>query len=75
MIQSCVSHFKHLVTLFGCINSSLFLLQHLTISVSSVSPEFHGLEEWMLLRSLQALQTDGKAEIITMDDGKGVKFF
>lgn len=38
-------------------------------------PEFHGLEEWMLLRALQALQADGKAEIITMDDGKGVKFF
>lgn len=38
-------------------------------------PEFHGLEEWMLLRALQALQTEGKAEIITMDDGKGVKFF
>uniref|UniRef100_A0AAQ4P142 Vacuolar protein-sorting-associated protein 25 n=1 Tax=Gasterosteus aculeatus aculeatus TaxID=481459 RepID=A0AAQ4P142_GASAC len=37
--------------------------------------EFHGLEDWMLLRSLQALQTDGKAEIIIMDDGKGVKFF
>lgn len=39
------------------------------------SSEFHGLEEWMLLRSLQALQAEGKAEIITMDDGKGVKFF
>ncbi|KTG45186.1 hypothetical protein cypCar_00025692 [Cyprinus carpio] len=37
--------------------------------------EFHGLEDWMLLRSLQALQAEGKAEIITMDDGKGVKFF
>lgn len=37
--------------------------------------EFHGLEDWMLLRSLQALQADGKAEIISMDDGKGVKFF
>lgn len=38
-------------------------------------PEFHGLEEWMLLRALQALQAEGKAEIIMMDDGKGVKFF
>lgn len=38
-------------------------------------PEFHGLEDWMLLRSLQALQAEGKAEIITVDDGKGVKFF
>lgn len=40
-----------------------------------VAPEFHGLEDWMLLRSLQVLQTEGKAEIITVDDGKGVKFF
>ncbi|TSL75274.1 Vacuolar protein-sorting-associated protein 25 [Bagarius yarrelli] len=37
--------------------------------------EFHGLEEWMLLRALQALHAEGKAEIITLDDGKGVKFF
>ncbi len=37
--------------------------------------EFHGLEDWMLLRSLQALQADGKAEVISMEDGKGVKFF
>lgn len=29
----------------------------------------------MLLRSLQVLQSDGRAEIITMDDAKGVKFF
>lgn len=38
-------------------------------------PEFHGLEEGMLLRSLQALQAEGKAEVFAMDDGKGVKFF
>uniref|UniRef100_A0A674D4S0 Vacuolar protein-sorting-associated protein 25 n=1 Tax=Salmo trutta TaxID=8032 RepID=A0A674D4S0_SALTR len=44
-------------------------------SCNTFPPEFHGLEEWMLIRSLQALQTDGKAEVITMDDGKGVKFF
>lgn len=37
--------------------------------------EFHGLEESMLLRALQALQQDHKAEIITLDDGRGVKFF
>ena len=42
---------------------------------TSLCSEFHGLEEWMLLRSLQALEAEGKAEIITMDDGKGVKFF
>lgn len=53
---------------------SLFCWFILT-NYTRISPEFHGLEEWMLLRSLQALQADGKAEIITMDDGKGVKFF
>lgn len=45
------------------------------IACNPFSPEFHGLEDWMLLRSLQALQTEGKAELFTMDDGKGVKFF
>lgn len=37
--------------------------------------EFHGLDEAMLLRALQALQQEHKAEIITLDDGRGVKFF
>lgn len=39
------------------------------------SLEFHGLDETMLLRALQALQQEHKAEIITLDDGRGVKFF
>lgn len=37
--------------------------------------EFHGLDEATLLRALQALQQEHKAEIITLDDGRGVKFF
>lgn len=37
--------------------------------------EFHGLEEWLLLRALQTLQSERKAEIITLADSKGVKFF
>lgn len=45
------------------------------VTLRFLPAEFHGLEEMMLLRSLQALQTDGKAEIFSMDDGKGVKFF
>ena len=53
----------------------LELCKTLNVLFFSVFPEFHGLEEWILLRSLQALQTDGKAELITMDDSKGVKFF
>lgn len=39
------------------------------------SLEFHGLDEATLLRALQALQQEHKAEIITLDDGRGVKFF
>lgn len=37
--------------------------------------EFHGLEELVLLRALQALQQEHKAEIFTLNDGRGVKFF
>ncbi|GAB5581100.1 vacuolar protein-sorting-associated protein 25 [Prionailurus iriomotensis] len=39
------------------------------------SQEFHGLDEATLLRALQALQQEHKAEIITVSDGRGVKFF
>uniref|UniRef100_A0AAQ4QMV2 Vacuolar protein-sorting-associated protein 25 n=1 Tax=Gasterosteus aculeatus aculeatus TaxID=481459 RepID=A0AAQ4QMV2_GASAC len=58
----------------GMVNS-VFTLYELSNGDDTEGEEFHGLEDWMLLRSLQALQTDGKAEIIIMDDGKGVKFF
>ncbi|XP_034050175.1 vacuolar protein-sorting-associated protein 25 isoform X1 [Thalassophryne amazonica] len=58
----------------GMVNS-VFTLYELSNGDDTEGEEFHGLEEWMLLRSLQSLHTDGKAEIITMDDGKGVKFF
>uniref|UniRef100_A0A3Q3XKQ9 Vacuolar protein-sorting-associated protein 25 n=1 Tax=Mola mola TaxID=94237 RepID=A0A3Q3XKQ9_MOLML len=58
----------------GMVNS-VFTLYELSNGDDTEGEEFHGLEEWMLLRSLQALQTEGKAEIITMDDSKGVKFF
>uniref|UniRef100_A0A3Q2ZZN5 Vacuolar protein-sorting-associated protein 25 n=1 Tax=Kryptolebias marmoratus TaxID=37003 RepID=A0A3Q2ZZN5_KRYMA len=58
----------------GMVNS-VFTLYELSNGDDTESEEFHGLEEWMLLRSLQALQSDGKAEVFTMDDGKGVKFF
>uniref|UniRef100_A0A3B5L5E9 Vacuolar protein-sorting-associated protein 25 n=1 Tax=Xiphophorus couchianus TaxID=32473 RepID=A0A3B5L5E9_9TELE len=56
-------------------NNSVFTLYELSNGDDTDGEEFHGLEDWMLQRSLQALQTEGKAEIISMDDGKGVKFF
>ncbi|XP_051530994.1 vacuolar protein-sorting-associated protein 25 [Myxocyprinus asiaticus] len=58
----------------GMVNS-VFTLYELSNGDDTEKEEFHGLEDWMLLRSLQALQAEGKAEMITMDDGKGVKFF
>ncbi|XP_048238484.1 vacuolar protein-sorting-associated protein 25-like [Haliotis cracherodii] len=39
----------------------------------SSSQEFHGLENWLLLRALKTLQSQGKAELI--DGSEGVKFF
>lgn len=57
---------------------NLYRQKDLSVYVVSKLPffsAFHGLEEWMLLRALQSLQADGKAEVITMGDGKGVKFF
>ncbi|KAG7253543.1 hypothetical protein CRUP_031899, partial [Coryphaenoides rupestris] len=62
------------VSKIGMVNS-VFTLYELTNGDDTEGEEFHGLEEWMLLRSLQALQAEGKAEIMTMDDSKGVKFF
>ncbi|KAJ8264608.1 hypothetical protein GJAV_G00151240 [Gymnothorax javanicus] len=58
----------------GMVNS-VFTLYELSNGDDTESEEFHGLEEWLLVRSLQTLQSDGKAELINMDDGKGVKFF
>ncbi|KAL1263773.1 hypothetical protein QQF64_004128 [Cirrhinus molitorella] len=56
----------------GMVNS-VFTLYELSNGEDTEKEEFHGLEDWMLLRSLQALQADGKAEIITMDDGKAAE--
>ncbi|MGH0166430.1 UNVERIFIED_CONTAM: hypothetical protein FKN15_050790 [Acipenser sinensis] len=55
--------------------NSVFTLYELSNGDDTENEEFHGLEDWMLLRSLQALQLERKAEIITLDDSKGVKFF
>ncbi|KAK3529205.1 hypothetical protein QTP70_021428 [Hemibagrus guttatus] len=60
----------------GSVMRNDHVLKHMQVNDNALHfPEFHGLEEWMLLRALQALQAEGKAELITMDDGKGVKFF
>ena len=48
----------------------MFTLYELT-SGDEEDEEFHGLDEATLLRALQ----EHKAEIITVSDGRGVKFF
>ncbi|XP_005994078.1 vacuolar protein-sorting-associated protein 25 [Latimeria chalumnae] len=55
--------------------NSVFTLYELTNGDDTENEEFHGLEELLLLRALQALQLERKAEIITLNDSKGVKFF
>uniref|UniRef100_H9H039 Vacuolar protein-sorting-associated protein 25 n=1 Tax=Equus caballus TaxID=9796 RepID=H9H039_HORSE len=56
-------------------NNSVFTLYELTNGEDTEDEEFHGLDEATLLRALQALQQEHKAEIITVSDGRGVKFF
>ncbi|TRZ00839.1 hypothetical protein DNTS_018960 [Danionella cerebrum] len=65
---------ESIVSKNGLVNS-VFTLYELSNGDDTENEEFHGLEDWMLLRSLQALQAEGKAEVITVEDGKGVKFF
>ncbi|XP_067825009.1 vacuolar protein-sorting-associated protein 25 [Heptranchias perlo] len=55
--------------------NSVFTFYELSNGEDTEGEEFHGLEEWLLLRALQALQSERKAEIITLSDSKGVKFF
>jgi len=38
--------------------------------------EFHGIENWLLVRALKTLQSSGKAELISLGEANdGVKFF
>ncbi|KAK1160303.1 hypothetical protein AOXY_G20435 [Acipenser oxyrinchus oxyrinchus] len=55
--------------------NSVFTLYELSNGDDTENEEFHGLEDWLLLRSLQTLQLERKAEIITLNESKGVKFF
>ncbi|NXG19859.1 VPS25 protein, partial [Grallaria varia] len=64
----------HWVSRNGLTNS-VFTLYELASGDDTEGEEFHGLDEAVLLRALQALQQEHKAEIITLDDGRGVKFF
>lgn len=41
----------------------------------SVSEEFHGLDQGVLVKALKALEAKGKCELISFDGNEGVKFF
>nr|XP_033775310.1 vacuolar protein-sorting-associated protein 25 [Geotrypetes seraphini] len=62
------------VTKNGMTNS-VFTLYELINGSDTEKEDFHGLDESMLLRAMQALQLEHRAEIITLNDSKGVKFF
>lgn len=50
-------------------------LFELTNGDETEGQEFHGLEQWLLLRALKSLEIDGKAEMMSFGDNEGVKFF
>jgi len=47
----------------------------LTSGDDTTKEEFHGLDTWLLTRSLKVLEQQKKAEIISLNDSEGVKFF
>ncbi|XP_071941385.1 vacuolar protein-sorting-associated protein 25-like [Antedon mediterranea] len=58
----------------GFLNSVCTLFE-ITHGDDSKSEEFSGLEDWLLKRSLESLQRQHKAEMISFDGNEGVKFF
>ena len=62
---------KTLMLTRSCLSSP-----HIHISNFFVFEDFHGIENWLLLRALKTLESSGKAEIISLGEGSdGVKFF
>lgn len=50
-------------------------LYELTEGDDTKNTEFHGIENWLLLRALKTLEQQRKAELISFDGNEGVKFF
>ena len=62
---------KTLMLTRSCLSSP-----HIHFSNFLVFEDFHGIENWLLLRALKTLESSGKAEIISLGEGSdGVKFF
>jgi len=60
---------------FGMVNT-VCTLYELTNGDDTKSQDFHGIENWLLLRALKTLESSGKAEIMSLGEGSdGVKFF
>uniref|UniRef100_UPI00358DEB33 vacuolar protein-sorting-associated protein 25-like n=2 Tax=Myxine glutinosa TaxID=7769 RepID=UPI00358DEB33 len=57
------------------LTNTVCTLYELVNGEDTVKEEFHGLEEWLMLRALQCLQDEGKAEVFGVGEGQGVKFF
>ncbi|KAK3088740.1 hypothetical protein FSP39_023170, partial [Pinctada imbricata] len=53
-------------------NNSVCTLYELSNGEDSDGEEFHGLEQWLLVRALRTLEIQGKAELMAEE---GVKFF
>ncbi|GAB6028115.1 Vacuolar protein-sorting-associated protein 25 [Chamberlinius hualienensis] len=56
------------------LNNSVCTLYEIT-GEESIKEEFYGLDEKILLRALQVLESDKKAELFSTDGSEGVKFF
>jgi len=57
------------------LNNTVCTLYELTNGDDTANEEFHGLDERILLRALQTLETEKKAELFAIDGSEGVKFF
>lgn len=54
---------------------SVCTLYELSKGDDAAGQDFHGIDENVLLKALQKLETTGKCEVISFDDNQGVKFF
>ena len=65
--------YKYITT--NSMTNTVCTLYELTNGEDTEGQEFHGMENWLLLRALKTLESEGKAELIMFDGNEGVKFF
>lgn len=54
---------------------SVCTIYELSKGDDTTGQDFHGIDENVLLKALQKLESSGKCEVISFDDNQGVKFF